>query len=166
MLLAQLHNNRADVHFHLKEFAEAKMDAKRAVELAPHWAKPQMRLTEVSFRMGQYEKAALEPEEALGVATASSDANLLKEIKLKLPEYRQLRSEELRGGNANLAYGPMHSNEGAFRVARQVMQGRSESEDPDEVIKNLLNVVVGSDDEIVVCVKQLLMPTKPCETDA
>lgn len=132
LLQAQLLSNRAAVHLRLKEYAKAEKDATRAAELAPQWAKPHMRLAEVSSSLGQYRNAVLRLEEALGIATAAFDAGLVKEIKHKLSQYRL---HEHQG--ASTASSP---DEGGFQAA----SGDSEPMDP--TIKSLMSMITGGGD--------------------
>lgn len=140
LLLSQLYNNRATCCFHLEDLESAKRDAKRASELVPQWAKPHLRLAEIYHKLFKHTKAVDRLEVALGLAEASRDTAVEREIRKKMPEYRLLRSQDARRESENLAYGPMHSNEGAYLAARQAMQGLQEIQNPNQVVDNMLKL--------------------------
>lgn len=115
-LLAQLYSNRAATNLLLEDLDAAKKDAKRASELAPQWAKPHFRLTDVYHKMLKHSKL----EVALGLAQAAGDSAVEREIRKKMPEYLQLRTQEMRRESENLAFDPTFLNEGA---TKQVILG-------------------------------------------
>ncbi|KAE9163185.1 hypothetical protein PF002_g31925, partial [Phytophthora fragariae] len=57
MMLAQLFNNRSTARWHRQALANAKQDAKRAAELAPHWSKPHVRLGAIYAAKTKHAKA-------------------------------------------------------------------------------------------------------------
>ncbi|KAE8963702.1 hypothetical protein PR001_g29253 [Phytophthora rubi] len=138
MMLAQLFNNRSTARWHRQDLANAKQDAKRAAELAPHWSKPHVRLVAIYAAKTKHAKAVARLEMALGLASAEHDKVMVEEITKKMSEYRLRRDEEARCESENLAYGPMSSNEGAFRAANQARAGLDETEDPMAMTDKML----------------------------
>ncbi|KAL4100479.1 hypothetical protein PRIC1_008271 [Phytophthora ramorum] len=139
-VLSQLLCNRSAARFHLQELANAKEDAKQAAELAPQWFKPQLRLAAIYDETFNHHKAVARLEMALGLASAANEDTAVEEIEKKMPEYRLRRDEAARREGENLAYGPMHANEGAFRDAVQARFGLNETQDPMALVDNLLKL--------------------------
>lgn len=129
-VMAQLHNNRATAHHKLGHLEAVREDAQRATELQPQWGQPQIRLAEMYYDKGKYQKAVTRLEIALGLANAAHDRAMVQDIESKLATYRFDNAQVQRRESENLAYGPTRDAEGAFRAAAQAMQGLDPSEDP------------------------------------
>lgn len=58
LFIYRLYSNRSVAYLELGKFDEALVDAKKAVELSPKWAKAYYRLGMVYFKQGLYVDAA------------------------------------------------------------------------------------------------------------
>ncbi|KAH9151097.1 hypothetical protein LEN26_002476, partial [Aphanomyces euteiches] len=92
-----LFGNRSAAHYHLKQFAEAKRDAEKAISIDPTWAKGHFRLGQALAAMGHYEDAAKSFEEAARFKPSDkSSTTMAAEMRQKAENEQRLKQLSAR----------------------------------------------------------------------